>query len=678
MRTRAALTLLFLIVAISLTGCTNTPLSTSASMRVEVQVYKGPLSKTISVQWGELKGLVDEATDSLTSFNDGIVTTAATLGYVNGNRCNIIEVSTHLTEPHYNSEKLKEQCAENILHRSRRLEATTTVTVSTYKVDEAGMRDCSRKSKWCCDKLQSEGKKHNQSSLIACHILSAIHDDTQDLINEFNSLQTIIDRRNMMVQTATDKSHSKIEEVQVAEMETKKLCSAASEGHDSTQKVASHEQIVEQVASVAMKLKVKAFYWAETHTGLAPRIREARIAMAAFANLASEYSNQLESRADALQWQHDKNIDAKQLSLSIYLRDTEPTDFLNLYTWNRAAAPALWPDMLWHPLHAFSSAETADRVRVVERLFADHNWSNINTVYGSGQGEFTMALVKDEIGNWNLKSFESDSFELVNAYTKLTLAAVEKTRSSLTNRGSVSTDLLRLTGNLTRGQINGGVDQSNEFTKRLHKRIVKEFETIRASAIKEQNELDGKHEVFNQKAETSYVKARIAKEKAEFLELRDKPSTCVTQGPCNTGDTITKAQDARTEAFKAEIRLQDLFTEEAKKAKSTIADLVKKAVEHARNSETTVATIKDPSDAVAKSARLSAEKAVAYAKAATELSFHAKALANKDHVVAALARHRVEVSARIRDVLNDYAEVIGTLQELRMPPTKNASKQTFP
>ena len=78
----------------------------------------------------------------------------------------------------------------------------------------------------------------------------------------------------------------------------------------------------------------------------------------------------------------------------------EPTDFLNLYTWNRAAAWALLEEMVWHhPLNAFSSNETADRVRVIERLFADHNWGKVNTVYGSGQGEFTMALVKDDVGN---------------------------------------------------------------------------------------------------------------------------------------------------------------------------------------------------------------------------------------------------------------------------------------
>ena len=36
-------------------------LSNAASMRVEVEVYKGPLSKTLAVQWGELEGLVDTA-----------------------------------------------------------------------------------------------------------------------------------------------------------------------------------------------------------------------------------------------------------------------------------------------------------------------------------------------------------------------------------------------------------------------------------------------------------------------------------------------------------------------------------------------------------------------------------------------------------------------------------------
>ncbi|MCY4612208.1 MAG: hypothetical protein OXB94_01095 [Nitrospira sp.] len=201
------------------------------------------------------------------------------------------------------------------------------------------------------------------------------------------------------------------------------------------------KRIMERVGRVAVKLKAKALYWAETHVGVAPCCREVRIAIAAFANLASEYSNQLESLADGLQWQlgeEGQGTDAKQLPLSLYLRNAKTTDFLNLYTWNRAAAPATWEEILLHPFNAFTSNETADRVRVIERLFANHNWEKINTVYGSGQGDFSMALIKDEIGNWNLKSFDSDPTELLKAYTKFALTTISsKGISLLTKLGGV-------------------------------------------------------------------------------------------------------------------------------------------------------------------------------------------------------------------------------------------------
>jgi hypothetical protein len=66
-----------------------------------------------------------------------------------------------------------------------------------------------------------------------------------------------------------------------------------------------------------------------------------------------------------------------------------------------------------------------DRVKAVRRLFADHNWSNINTVYASGWGKGSMALIKDDIGNWNLKGFDSDPEDLLKAYKDVSIAALE-------------------------------------------------------------------------------------------------------------------------------------------------------------------------------------------------------------------------------------------------------------
>ncbi len=476
--------------------------------------------------------------------------------------------------------------------------------------------------------------------------------------------------------TALGEAVMKLED---AETKTNELSSATGGVRDSMLEAASRENVVEQAGRVAAKLKAKGFYWAETHTGLAPSDRYVRIAMAAFTNLVSELSNQIESRADALQWQLDEDggINARELPLSMYLRDAEPTDFLNLYTWNRAAAPALFEDMLLHPLDAFSSDETADRVRVIERLFADHNWGRINTVYGSGQGKFAMALVKDEVGNWNLKSFESDPSELVDAYKDLTLAAINKMRKALSGQKLPTADLLHLTGNLARGQVGG---DSGRFdvsdAERLHARVLEEIEAIGVRAATTQEGLANKHADAKQEADRSAVDARAAKEKAESAELLGHASTCTAEDSCTTEVTRDKAEGARTEAFKAEIRVQDMSEGVAASAASVTA-LANKAVEHARDAETKAAMVTSPADsaAIANAARLSAERAEAYARAATAGAALAGALVDRDRVAAAIAEHRVAVIAQIRDVLNDHAAVIGMLLELESRASSRSSSK---
>ena len=59
-----------------LTSCGSGFMTTAASMRVEVEVYKGPLSKSRENQWGEFEGLINEITESLTQLNDGLINIA--------------------------------------------------------------------------------------------------------------------------------------------------------------------------------------------------------------------------------------------------------------------------------------------------------------------------------------------------------------------------------------------------------------------------------------------------------------------------------------------------------------------------------------------------------------------------------------------------------------------------
>ena len=129
--------------------------------------------------------------------------------------------------------------------------------------------------------------------------------------------------------------------------------------------------------------------------------------------------------------------DRRVMPVSIYLRDARETDFLNLFVWNHAGASSLCEEGCANPTEV-----TRNRVRTVERLFADYNWARINSVQASGQGNVRMAFIKDNIGNWNLKNFDNDPSELLNAYKNVGLAAVStaaKLAKSLSGASGVDT-----------------------------------------------------------------------------------------------------------------------------------------------------------------------------------------------------------------------------------------------
>src|SRR5262249_51065337 len=126
--------------------------------------------------------------------------------------------------------------------------------------------------------------------------------------------------------------------------------------------------ILRKVVEVATRMRAKAYFWAGNQVADMPQNRWVRAYMVTFSFLASEYSNQIATRADAL-LQQMAGPDRRELPLSLHLRNANANDFINLYVWNRAVAPALIEDMLSRPAAAFSSTETADRARAYERLF---------------------------------------------------------------------------------------------------------------------------------------------------------------------------------------------------------------------------------------------------------------------------------------------------------------------
>jgi len=175
------------------------------------------------------------------------------------------------------------------------------------------------------------------------------------------------------------------------------------------------------LSRLGQQMRDKAFRWAIGSTSGLPKEFLDRIAIVNLIVSNSELGNQIKARADALAKQlKDEGVDRRELPPSIALREAEATDFINLYQWFNATIPDFRAD--WF----LGIGTVEDRVKVVERLFSDHFWSKINTVYASGRGKVSMALIKDDVGNWNLKSFDNDPEELLNAYKDFTVEMIKK------------------------------------------------------------------------------------------------------------------------------------------------------------------------------------------------------------------------------------------------------------
>lgn len=188
-----------------------------------------------------------------------------------------------------------------------------------------------------------------------------------------------------------------------------------------------------QAARLGHMLRSKGEFWATQNIGIVPDSTRTRIGLVHFTNGAAELGNEIAARADALVRQNSYNLQGwavarELLPTSLYLRDSGGTDYLNLTDWFHASVK-----------REGSFLTKEDRVRVIQRLITDTHWSKVNTVYASGQGEVRMALIKDDIGNWNLKSFDSDPTELLDAYKNLGLAAVSAVAGLASGGGRTDT-----------------------------------------------------------------------------------------------------------------------------------------------------------------------------------------------------------------------------------------------
>ncbi len=397
-----AFSILALLAVTLFAGCTS--ISSPATLRVEVEVYKGPLSKEASVQLAELKGIILDSDRAMKILR----------GNMNFSRL-LIEC-----------DRLKEENPENQRNSNRKI------------VDNASVGDSTIGATFMFT-FDSKGEKRDQNAWQACNSLRQLFHDIKEGVKQCALLNDIF----------TEEPIDLINK-----------CGF----HTTKKKVGVDLNIcmnqLSRISTYGSFLKRRAAYWAAEHVGTNPRSKRLRIETANFAQFAAEYGNQITSRADALLKQaagaKGIAIARDQLPNSIYLRDSEPTAYLNLYSWNEAAVSG--------GKERDRKATPAERIRMFEHLVADNYWSHINTVFAAGQGDVSMALVKDDVGNWNLKSFDNDPTDLLQAYKKIGLAALGAITELTSNASGLpnAKNALNLANQIAVGSTSGGRAEETE------------------------------------------------------------------------------------------------------------------------------------------------------------------------------------------------------------------------
>jgi hypothetical protein len=243
--------------------------------------------------------------------------------------------------------------------------------------------------------------------------------------------------------------------------------------------------VLTQLSSVGARLKAKAGFWAHDQAILMSTDLKTRQIVAAFQLIAAEYSNRIVASSDALQKQ-TYLAERREMPISSLLRDAGPTGFANMLVFNNATNGPLSHEALF-------SEWQQDRVRVIERLYNDDSWSNINQAYASGRGEVRMAFVKDEIGNWNLKNFDSDPSEVLQAYKKVGQAALKAAvdvASSASGVGAAQT-LIGLANQMTLGSGGGAgmTPQEQQYIALMRQTVIAQLKQLKTDTEKKAADL---------------------------------------------------------------------------------------------------------------------------------------------------------------------------------------------
>ena len=375
-----------------LSGCSIAPLSGAGTMRIDVEVYKGALSLEPEIQWGALIGYLREAERVL---EENLEFTRSVLKDI-GVGC---PATGSPSEACVGKSDLPVLDSASISGRS--LDDDYQPPAGRTGIGE------SRFPSWCD---QFSTGFFNSMTYFDCLILRSTYVANLNLLKD---VREILD------------THKRTLSDGVPSPETTKAILQDIAKLSGMLLGRSNDRAVGMTTGQSFSLKV-------------------RIAYLNFVVRISELGNQLQARADTYKKQlPPEPKDRRELPLSSYLRDTEPSAFVHLYDWAGASTDAFRYKFMSWMFSGHWPASIEERVKIVERLYADRFWSRINTVYTSGTGKTSTAFVKDQVGNWSLKAFSNAPGELLDSYmqfgTNLFKKAGELALAVQTGGGSMAT-----------------------------------------------------------------------------------------------------------------------------------------------------------------------------------------------------------------------------------------------
>ena len=502
-----------ILAATLLAGCESYWIGTAGEMRVEVEVYKGPLSQARAIQVGELQGVIADATDALNSWKQSAIPAVC-------------------EEPRAVLQ-VKGSCEERFKDLKREGDAELCR-------GSADPMACG----YLVDAIEHAGRLAHDLCRIEINPFR-IGKEHKDYPG--NQEATIFkkeggDDRKLLCSRVVKEDTFNSKDVGAKYTAALDALAGLSSGSEDTARRASR-----LIGSIAASLKAKAFRVAYALNGYVPKSHHTRRLLADFALLAAEFSNQIQARNVVLQKQIGKDgRKARALAVSDYLRDASNTDFLKLYDWYQATSEP-------HHKPHYPPLRPDARVRAAERLFRDYYWEKINEVYASGLGKSSMAFIKNAVGNWELKSFSNDPTELLEAYGNVTSAALKSAASlagggggvaaKMAEKASVSERFLALANTAATGRSSGAAAGGGFDVASLHARTKATLVAQREGLEKE--EKAKKDAIAAKDKEISDAKAKKAGAEKTLDDLATKIGK-VEAAPetCPDGDTNCKKRDA--------------------------------------------------------------------------------------------------------------------------------------